>query len=392
MLTSALTLSGVLSRLVVIEPGRQSFQTELFGFRRCGGAGPITPETITVNATTEAGVNVVQQVRVDLSEARAPGTFGKATIVVDLDVPADAKLVTFEFVVEPLIGVIRRTAVVGRLNEVSLSAHSAFGCDVVVPWTPQRSICVRPNQPLVLEPDGGFSALGRSDALAVTPAGLWSVSSDGVSFFPSDGGSLSWWEQHSRPRAIATSGDRVFIGTEVGVAELVRNQRPQYGAIDRFPPTALRVEEPDLLIARQERIDRVPLASFPLTAQGPQLPEIPPVTHVGAVNFNAVAGLWRVEGRRIEFTTDAGVLALEVPHLLTEVASNSPALTDETPLIALGFAADDRPVWLQPLEDLDAGTLSARYLVAPRGQRLSRANSQHIFASGVDGGTWAPRR
>lgn len=392
VLTSVLTVSGSLSRLVVIEPGRQSFQTELFGVRRCGGTGPITPESVTVKATTEAGVNVVQEVRVDLGEARAPATFGKATIVVDLDVPADARQVSFEFVVEPVIGVIRRTAAVGRLIEVSLSPHSALECDVVVAWTPQRSICVRPTESLILESDGGFSVLGPSNALAVTPAGLWTVNRDGVTFLPSDGGALSWWEEHTLARAIATSGDRVFIGTQSGVGELVRDQRAQYGAIDRFPPTALRVEAPDLLIARQERIDRVPLARFPLTTLGPGLPAIPPVTHSEAVNFNAVAGLWRVEGRRIELTTDAGVIALEVPHVLTDVASDFTALTDETPLIALGFAADERRVWLQPLEDLDAGTMSARYLVAPRGQVLTRADSQHIFASGVDGGAWAPRR
>lgn len=386
-----------LSQLSVLEPGRQSFQAELFGVRRCRGAGPITAESVAVNVTTETGVNVVQEVRVDLAEARTAETLGKASITVALDIPADAKQVTFEFVVEPVIGVIRRTAAVGRLVELSLSANTALECDVVVPWLPQRSICVRSGESLVLEGDGGFSTLGFSNALAATPSGLWTASSLAIAFLPSDGGPLSSWEQYALPRAIATFGDRVFIGTELGVAELVMNQRPQHGAMDRFPPTALRVEAPDLLIARQERIDRVPLASFPLTELGPQLPQLPPVTRSQAINFNAVAGLWRVEGRRIEFTSDAGVLGLEVPHVLTglpdaSVIANTPALTDETPLLPVGLSVDGRLVFIQPLEDLDAGTMTWRYLVAPQGRRLTRADSQHIFASGPEGGSWAPRR
>lgn len=115
------------------------------------------------------------------------------------------------------------------------------------------------------------------------------------------------------------------------------------------------------------------------------------------MNFNSVAGLWKIEGQRIELATDAGVLFVDVPHVLTApsdqlVTNEPPALADETPLLTIGVTQAGRPVWLQPLEDLDAGRLTVRYLVAPPGQMLGRADSEHVFASGAEGVSWAARR
>lgn len=387
------SLSSPVSRLAVLEPGRQSLQTELFGARLCVGA-PIQAEAVTVSVTTEVGVNVVQQVRVELAAPNAFGTIGKASIDLQLDIPAEAKLVTFTFVVEPTIGVIRHTVPVARVVELPFTRRARTSCHSVVDWQPERSVCVGQNEAQLLYGDGGAVGLGMSTALAVTPAGLWSINFVDARFLPSDGGAMVLWRQDFQAHAIATLGDRVFVGTSAGVTELTLGRPSPFSSLgppSAFPPTAMRVEPPELVIARQERLDRVPLATLrPESA-------LPEPTHIAVLNFNSTAGLWRVEGQRIELTTDGGRLSLEVPHLLTApsdvlISGLLPALTDETPLISVGTTADGRIVWLQPLEDLDAGTMTARYLVAPPGQVLGRADSEHVFSSGPDGVDWAPRR
>lgn len=389
------SLSSTLSQLAVIEPGRQSFQTELFGLRQCADAGPIPPESVAVSVTTEAGLDVLRQARVDIAPATAQGTFGRATIDLELEVPRDAGRVMFAFTVEPTIGVIRHAVPVVTLVEPPFTKRSAAQCAAVVPWRTGRAVCLQYDEALFLDDDGGVTTLGRSSALAITPAGLWSVSTGDVRFFPSDGGVLTVWPQRSQPRAIATLGERVFLGADEGLAELTVDRPARFarlGVPSIAPPSALRVEEPDLIVARQERTDRVPLASLP-----DSVPPLPAATHITALNLNATAGLWRVEGHRIELATDAGVLRLDVPHELTTasdvpVSPLSPAITDETPLVRLGATVNQRAVWLQPLEDLDAGTLTVRYLVAPPGLVLGRATSEHLFASGAGGVVWAPRR
>ena len=54
-----------------------------------------------MSVTTEAGLDVLRQARVDLAPAAAQGTFGRATIDLELEVPRDAGRVMFAFTVEP---------------------------------------------------------------------------------------------------------------------------------------------------------------------------------------------------------------------------------------------------------------------------------------------------
>lgn len=127
----------------------------------------------------------------------------------------------------------------------------------------------------------------------------------------------------------------------------------------------------------------------------------PPAQDRAVLNFNSTAGLWKVAGNRIELATGSGVHPLAVPsavmaNVKLEPMFRDPAITDETPLLFLGALADGRGVWLHAVEDVDAGTLDARYLTAPPPYRLTRANSHFIFGGtpGIVGGGihWGPRR
>ena len=374
-----------LSRFPVIEPGPQRLQFDLFAGRLCdGGLSP--PESMTVRATTEAGVDVVQ--RVDVSSGP------NVEVDLQLEIPREAKEVTVELTAEPTIGVFRHRIAVATFIEPAFTAAGPASCVSVMPFEGRRGVCVGSDAVAMIEADGGLGPSAPSFALAITPLGLWSVSSREVTLTPRDGGASVRWPLVSRPHSIATLGERVFLGASEGVTELsVGRTSPftSFGPPSALPPTGLRVVPPVLLVARAERTDAVPLTSlsatsFPLQSAGRR----------DVLNMNSAAGLWRLSPGRITLATDARVLSVDVPHELVGVSDvlpfgPSPSTTDDTPLIQIGNSPRGS-VWLHAVEDLDAGVIEVRYLLAPPDSVLTRADSDRIWALGPEGVVSAPRR
>lgn len=342
---------------------------------------------MTVRATTEAGVDVVQRVDVAL------GTGNEHRVDLQLDIPREAKVVTVEFTAEPTIGALRhRMAVATFIEPAFTPAGPASSCTSVMPFEGRRRVCVGSDAVAVLEADGGLGPSASSFALATTPLGLWSVSSREVTLTPRDGGAPVRWPLVSTPHSIATFGERVFLGASEGVTELNVGRTSAFTAFGpppALPPTGLRVVPPVLLVARAELTDAVPLTSlsepsFPLQSAG----------RGDVLNMNSAAGLWRLSGRRISLATDASVLTVDVPHQLIQsfVASGpSPSTTDDTPLIRIG-SSPRGSVWLHAVEDLDAGVIEVRYLLSPPDSVLTRADSDRIWAQSPEGVVSAPRR
>lgn len=264
----------------LLEPGRQTLHLEMFALLACADAGTIPPDSITMTAVTGSGANVVEGLRVRLPTRSDAGVLGRASIDVDLDVPSNATEVLADIVVEPSVGTDHRVLVVLPTStvEVQFAEAIAATCNLVLPWE-RRTICVTTSAVTVVPNDGTpWTVLGDSNALAVTPSGLWSVSNfqRSVKFLPADGGQLIKWEQTSTPLAIATLDDRVFVSSERGLTELTAGQSSPFSGLNpqtSFAPTAMRVEGQQLVLATQERIDRVPLSDFltavPMLATGP---------------------------------------------------------------------------------------------------------------------------
>lgn len=376
----------------VIEPGHQLTRFQLHAHFLCIDGGVVQPESVAVTGVTDTGVNVVERVEVQLpgptAEMNAP-----TSIDLEVDVPINAKVVTFEFRVEPTIGVHRQILPVAPVVELPFAHRLAARCDMALPWEGEGTICLSAESVSVRAPARVRFLSQRATAVAVTPAGLWAVA-DNVEFLPVNGGPESlWFQSLATPKAIASVGDRVFVSSDLGVAELSPGSTAPIAALPagaRFTPTAMRVEGTELVLATQERIDRVPVSTF-----STDVPKLPVALNPAVLNLNSTAGLWRISGQRVELTTASGVLSLEfVRPLISDVMSTRrrPALTDETPLVYLGQSLDGRGVWFHVVEDLDAGTVEPRYLAAPPGYQLTRATSDTIFASSPDGVAWTPRQ
>ncbi|MDP1917192.1 MAG: hypothetical protein Q8L14_13205 [Myxococcales bacterium] len=346
------------------------------------------PESVTVRATTEAGVDVVQRVDISL------GTGEEHQVDLQLDLPREAKVVTVELTAEPTIGVLRHRIAVATFIEPAFTTAGPASCVSMMPFEGRRRVCVGSDAYAVLEADGGLGPSAPSFALATTPLGLWSVSASEVTLNPRDGGAPVRWPLASTTYSIATLGERVFLGASEGVTELSVGRMSPFTALgppSAFPPTALRVVPPVLLVARAERTDAVPLASL-----SDPLLLLQSAARRDVLNMNSAAGLWRLSGGRITLATDAGVLSVDVPHQLVEgsdvvTAGPSPSTTDDTPLVWIG-SSPRGSVWLHAVEDLDAGVIEVRYLLAPPRSVLTRADSDRLWAQSPAGVVSALRR